>query len=238
MAQEAHLSQSLSPGPPHLASLLLHLSPPRTISAAPWAVADGASGPDGAQCLADILLHSQCGIAADLDRRCLLLQLCLALLDAHARGRCHGAVVPANISVAFGALMTLHGPLRPAHSATAGSEAAPPRNAGFKEKTAAQQGRLSATVSSPAVPDLPGLTTQWRQRRVSNLEYVLQLNALAGRSGADLDNLPLVPWVIDFTCDPRPGLAHKCVPMPVCTCVRAGAGAMLVAQHLVSKYTS
>lgn len=208
MAQPTLATKGLPARLPDLASLLLHLSPPRTLSAAPWTVPEGACDAEDGARLADILLHSQCGIAADLDRRCLLLQLCLSVLDAHARGRCHGAVCPANISVAFGALLTLHGPLRPLHdgAATTQRAAAPPAPVAGSS-AASQQGH---TLGAQTVPDLRALTEQWRTRSISNLEYILRLNTLAGRSSKDLDSLPMVPWVLDFSCDPRAGLTHTC----------------------------
>ena len=43
------------------------------------------------------------------------------------------------------------------------------------------------------------------RRQVSNLEYLLALNAAAGRSGGDASYHPVVPWVSDFTAPAAPG---------------------------------
>ena len=45
-----------------------------------------------------------------------------------------------------------------------------------------------------------GLTEQWVQRRISNFDYIMQLNTLAGRSYNDLRQYPVFPWVVaDYT---------------------------------------
>lgn len=40
------------------------------------------------------------------------------------------------------------------------------------------------------------LTKRWQQRKLSNFEYLAQLNTLAGRSYSDLNQYPVFPWVI------------------------------------------
>jgi len=41
-----------------------------------------------------------------------------------------------------------------------------------------------------------GLTEQWRQRKITNLEYLLQLNNMAGRTYQDLTQYPVMPWIL------------------------------------------
>eukprot|EP00941_MAST-03F_sp_MAST-3F-sp1_P004596 g4596.t1 len=41
-----------------------------------------------------------------------------------------------------------------------------------------------------------GWTEQWRQRKISNLEYLMRLNDAAGRTYHDLTQYPVMPWVI------------------------------------------
>jgi hypothetical protein len=55
---------------------------------------------------------------------------------------------------------------------------------------------------------LQQLTEMWRLRSISNLEYLMWLNAAAGRLWGDRKRHPLVPWVIDFST--RPGLPGGC----------------------------
>jgi len=47
-----------------------------------------------------------------------------------------------------------------------------------------------------------GLTTEWQQRRISNFEYLMKLNFLAGRSRNDVTQYPVFPWILaDYTSD-------------------------------------
>lgn len=43
---------------------------------------------------------------------------------------------------------------------------------------------------------LRALTAAWRRAELSNLEYLLELNSLAGRTCNDLNQYPVMPWVI------------------------------------------
>ena len=40
------------------------------------------------------------------------------------------------------------------------------------------------------------LTEQWQSWRISNFEYLMQLNQLAGRSFNDLSQYPVFPWLL------------------------------------------
>jgi hypothetical protein len=45
-----------------------------------------------------------------------------------------------------------------------------------------------------------GLTEKWRKREISNFDYLMQLNTIAGRTYNDLNQYPIFPWVIaDYT---------------------------------------
>jgi Beige/BEACH domain/Neurobeachin beta propeller domain/Neurobeachin/BDCP, DUF4704 alpha solenoid region/Neurobeachin alpha solenoid region/PH domain associated with Beige/BEACH len=45
-----------------------------------------------------------------------------------------------------------------------------------------------------------GLTEAWQRRRISNFEYLMHLNTIAGRTYNDLAQYPVFPWVIaDYT---------------------------------------
>ena len=52
------------------------------------------------------------------------------------------------------------------------------------------------------VQALHAATAAWRVGALTNLEYLLKLNELAGRRRGDPNKHPFVPWVIDFTVDP------------------------------------
>jgi len=40
-----------------------------------------------------------------------------------------------------------------------------------------------------------GITQDWVERRISNFQYLLALNAFAGRTVHDLSQYPVMPWV-------------------------------------------
>eukprot|EP01105_Mastigella_eilhardi_P025380 TRINITY_DN68_c0_g1_i2.p1 TRINITY_DN68_c0_g1~~TRINITY_DN68_c0_g1_i2.p1 ORF type:complete len:2854 (-),score=674.35 TRINITY_DN68_c0_g1_i2:50-7438(-) len=47
-----------------------------------------------------------------------------------------------------------------------------------------------------------GLTKQWQLRQLSNFDYLMQLNTIAGRSYNDITQYPVFPWVIaDYTSE-------------------------------------
>jgi len=45
-------------------------------------------------------------------------------------------------------------------------------------------------------PDLSYVTELWRNRLISNFEYLMQLNHFAGRSFNDLTQYPVFPFVL------------------------------------------
>lgn len=47
-----------------------------------------------------------------------------------------------------------------------------------------------------------GLTEKWRRREITNFDYLMQLNTIAGRTYNDLNQYPIFPWIIkDFTSE-------------------------------------
>eukprot|EP01138_Halocafeteria_seosinensis_P001815 gb/GECG01001858.1/.p1 GENE.gb/GECG01001858.1/~~gb/GECG01001858.1/.p1 ORF type:complete len:3443 (+),score=338.48 gb/GECG01001858.1/:1-10329(+) len=53
-----------------------------------------------------------------------------------------------------------------------------------------------------------GILQRWKQRRISNFDYLLALNSIAGRSYNDITQYPVFPWTIcDFVSD-RPNFAN------------------------------
>ena len=44
-----------------------------------------------------------------------------------------------------------------------------------------------------------GLTQKWVSREITNFEYLMQLNTIAGRSFNDLSQYPVFPWIIAGT---------------------------------------
>jgi WD repeat-containing protein 81 len=48
---------------------------------------------------------------------------------------------------------------------------------------------------------LKSLVERWMARELTNLDYLLALNALAGRRVGDPNFHPVVPWVVEFNPD-------------------------------------
>ncbi|XP_077975013.1 neurobeachin-like protein 1 isoform X3 [Styela clava] len=47
-----------------------------------------------------------------------------------------------------------------------------------------------------------GLTQKWVQREISNFDYLMQLNTIAGRTYNDLSQYPVFPWIVaDYTSE-------------------------------------
>lgn len=56
-------------------------------------------------------------------------------------------------------------------------------------------------VDTYAKDNLSTVTTKWMFGTVSNFEYLLLLNYLAGRRIGDPNHHPVIPWVMDFTSE-------------------------------------
>jgi WD40 repeat protein len=109
------------------------------------------------------------------DRLFLVYQLLRAVGDAHGVGLVHGRLHPQSIALAEG---------RPWL-----------RIGGFGG--ALSLGAASGVRASGS--DLWALMQRWRAGALSNLDYVMALNAAAGRRRGDPNAHPVVPWVIDMS---------------------------------------
>ena len=48
---------------------------------------------------------------------------------------------------------------------------------------------------------LEDLTNQWRNHKISNLHYLMEINKYSGRSFLDPVNYPVLPWIIaNYEC--------------------------------------
>mmetsp|Transcript_555 Transcript_555/g.795 ORF Transcript_555/g.795 Transcript_555/m.795 type:complete len:356 (+) Transcript_555:410-1477(+) len=62
--------------------------------------------------------------------------------------------------------------------------------------------RSKEKLSTKAINQLNSTTHLWRKRMMSNFDYLMHLNLLAGRSFSDLTQYPVMPWVLaDWTSD-------------------------------------
>lgn len=95
--------------------------------------------------------------------------------------RCRAAII--------GAEQMRQGIREPAMAASP-SVASESKMANFGARLGAALGRQQAGA----------ITEAWRQRKISNFDYLMRLNTLAGRSFNDLSQYPVFPWIIaDYT---------------------------------------
>ncbi|KTF84080.1 hypothetical protein cypCar_00009942 [Cyprinus carpio] len=61
---------------------------------------------------------------------------------------------------------------------------------------------LHATHSPQELLKASGLTQKWVNREISNFDYLMQLNTIAGRTYNDLAQYPVFPWILsDYTSE-------------------------------------
>ena len=61
---------------------------------------------------------------------------------------------------------------------------------------------VGAVVAALAGNSLAIMTEQWKIGEVSNFEYLMHLNTLAGRSFNDWTQYPVFPWILaDYTSE-------------------------------------
>jgi WD repeat-containing protein 81 len=56
-------------------------------------------------------------------------------------------------------------------------------------------------ATEPLYEDLPTLVQKWTYGELSNFDYLMALNRLAGRRMGDPNHHPILPWVVDFTSE-------------------------------------
>jgi hypothetical protein len=81
---------------------------------------------------------------------------------------------------------------------------AEPRKQFLEKVLALKPPRLEPMYSRPPVEVLrkSKLTERWRKREISNFEYLMQLNTISGRTYNDLNQYPVLPWILnDYSAD-------------------------------------
>ncbi|XP_050406001.2 WD repeat-containing protein 81 [Patella vulgata] len=68
----------------------------------------------------------------------------------------------------------------------------------------------SCTYKQYTIKDLPSIVDRWVCKKLTNFEYLMILNHLAGRVMNDPNNHPVLPWVKDFT---TPEFGHRDLTM-------------------------
>ncbi|ESO90187.1 hypothetical protein LOTGIDRAFT_233981 [Lottia gigantea] len=65
--------------------------------------------------------------------------------------------------------------------------------------TSAQDYLTSYIYKQYSISDLPTIVDNWVHKKLTNFQYLMILNHLAGRVMNDPNNHPVLPWVMDFT---------------------------------------
>jgi hypothetical protein len=160
--------------------------------------------------LQSLLRYSPSSLGGDWHLRFLLHQLLHALAALHAQGLALGGFSAEQLLLQHpGWLALLAKPagtllLEAGNAADHAAEGRGQYNAdtsSFRQLQAWQQRQQMFVVKEPWY-SLQQLTEMWRLRSLSNLEYLMWLNAAAGRVWGDRKRHPLVPWVIDFSTRP------------------------------------
>ncbi|VEL31381.1 unnamed protein product [Protopolystoma xenopodis] len=77
-------------------------------------------------------------------------------------------------------------------------QALPPVGIGIKYNL--PQARKSTSATPAQLFAQSSLTQRWQQREMSNFDYLMYVNTIAGRTFNDLNQYPIFPWVLaDYT---------------------------------------
>ncbi|DBB03865.1 TPA: Spectrin beta chain, non-erythrocytic 5 [Trebouxia sp. C0004] len=127
-------------------------------------------------CLGNVLRFSPRALQDDAWCRLILFQVLSCLQNVHAQGLCFGKLSPDSVCLS------------------------PDRHLWLDFR------QLSNTSGQADEQDVEALTAAWCSKQLSNLDYLLHLNRLAGRSSGDRTFHPFLPWVLDMTQPPEAGL--------------------------------
>ncbi|NXC97716.1 WDR81 protein, partial [Certhia familiaris] len=70
---------------------------------------------------------------------------------------------------------------------------------GLERESEQSRVQRQAVTCNACQKDLQDLVLQWVHGQVSNFDYLMRLNSLAGRRMGDPNYHPVLPWVVDFT---------------------------------------
>ncbi|XP_027934955.1 protein GFS12 [Vigna unguiculata] len=156
--------------------------------------------------LESILHFNPNALKSDWNRRFLIYQLLSALSYVHGLGVSHGNICPSNIMLTdslwcwlrLWSEPVLESNLTSQETESVNSE---PARIGCCNVGCHSYGLYADLKLSPTI-DWNACFQQWWRGEISNFEYLLILNRLAGRRWGDHTFHPVMPWVIDFSSKP------------------------------------
>nr|KYP74978.1 putative inactive serine/threonine-protein kinase lvsG [Cajanus cajan] len=156
--------------------------------------------------LESILHFNPNALKSDWNRRFLMYQLLSALSYIHGLGVSHGNICPSNIMLSdslWSWLSLWNKPVLEFNSTLRENENVNPEPAriGCCNIGCHSYGLYADLKLSPTI-DWHSCFHQWWKGELSNFEYLLILNRLAGRRWGDHTFHPVMPWVIDFSSKP------------------------------------
>ncbi|KAK6265211.1 hypothetical protein QUC31_016048 [Theobroma cacao] len=157
--------------------------------------------------LENILHYSPNALKSDWHVRFLMYQLLSALTYLHALGIHHGSICPSNVMLTHSCWAWLRIWDNPRLGCNLsfkhgkyGANYTPSR-LGCCTEGCSSQGLYADLKLSPSL-DCNSQFNRWWRGELSNFEYLLFLNKLAGRRWGDHTFHPVMPWVIDFSTKP------------------------------------
>ena len=157
--------------------------------------------------LENILHYSPNALNSEWHINFLIYQLLSALAYVHGLGVAHGNITPSSVMLTESFWAWLRICDEPgwlgfnSNSKDDGSPRTTPNKVGCCSDGCSSQGLYPDLKLSPCV-DWQRDFNQWWMGEMSNFEYLLVLNTLAGRRWGDYTFHTVMPWVIDFSTKP------------------------------------
>ncbi|EFC41892.1 hypothetical protein NAEGRDRAFT_80587 [Naegleria gruberi] len=147
----------------------------------------------------------------DIRRRFLFYQLLQAVSHCHKNNIAHGKLIPNNILINEMLWISIIGQdilYTPEHISDHHHHVLQTPMAEFKSPSKTSNtgtaGNNSTLLSPQNISEnrTKDLVLLWQEGKISNFDYLMKLNALAGRRLGDQQYHPVLPWIIDFESDP------------------------------------
>lgn len=153
--------------------------------------------------LESIMHYSPAALQSDWHMRFLIYQLLSALSYMHGLGIAHGNLHPSNILMTDTSWCWLQiGEKQLLNSAVDPTDESPDLSAGGLCFEGCSSHALYADLSLSNSDNWQSCFYSWWKGELSNFEYLLVLNRLAGRRWGDHTFYTVMPWVMDFSVKP------------------------------------